>query len=56
MTKKQVSQERKARVAQMQKQEKARERRIRLQIIAGCAALLLVLAAVITYAALDARK
>ena len=56
MTKKQVSQERKARIAQMQKQEKARERRIRLQIIAGCVALLLVLAAVITYAAFDARK
>ena len=56
MTKKQVSQERKARVAQMQKQEKARERRTRLQIIAGCVVLLLVLAAVVTYAAFDARK
>ena len=56
MTKKQVSQERKERIAQMQKQEKARERRTRLQIIAGCVVLLLVLAAVVTYAAFDARK
>ena len=56
MPKKQVSQERKARVAQMQQQEKARERRTRLQIIAGCVALLLVLGAVVTYAAVDARK
>jgi hypothetical protein len=53
--KKQVSQERKARIAEMQQKEKARENRVRLQIIAGCVALLLVLAAAITYAIFDAR-
>jgi hypothetical protein len=54
--KKQVSQDRKARIAEMQQKEKARENRVRLQIIAGCSALLLVLAAVITYAVLDGRN
>jgi len=54
--KKQVSKDRKARIAEMQRQEKARGNRVRLQIIAGCAALLLVLAAVVTYAIIDARK
>jgi len=54
--KKQVSQERKARIAEMQQQEKSRERRLRIQIIAGCVALLLVLGAVVTYAVLDGRK
>jgi len=53
--KKQVSQERKARVAEMQRQEKARERRVRLRIIAGCVALLVVLGGVVTYAVVDAR-
>jgi hypothetical protein len=52
--KKQVSQDRKARIAELQQKEKARENRVRLQIIAGCAALLLVLGAVITYAVIDA--
>jgi hypothetical protein len=52
--KKQVSQDRKARIAQMQQQEKARADRVRLQIIAGCGAVLLVLVAVITYAVIDA--
>jgi hypothetical protein len=54
--KKQLSQDRKARIAEMQKIERDRERRVRLQIIAGCAVLLLVLAAGIGYAFLDARK
>ena len=56
MPKKQVSQDRKARIAEMQQQEKAREKRVRLRIIAGATTLLLVLAAVITYAVLDGRK
>jgi Protein of unknown function (DUF3105) len=54
--KKQVSQDRKARIAELQKQEQARANRVRLQIIAGCGAVLLVLAAVITYAIIDAGK
>jgi hypothetical protein len=53
--KKQVSQDRKARIAEMQQQEKARENRVRLQIVAGCVAVLLVLGGVITYAIVDAR-
>lgn len=56
MPKKQVSQDRKARIAQMQRQEKARENRVRIQIIAGAAALLLVLGAAISYAVIDAGK
>ena len=56
MPKKQVSQDRRARVAEMQQVEKARENRVRLQIIAGATALLLVLAAVITYAVVDGRN
>ena len=55
MPKKQVSQDRKARIAEMQQAEKAREKRVRLQIIAGGAALLLVLGAAIGYAVIDAR-
>jgi hypothetical protein len=54
--KKQASQDRKARIAELQRIEKARERRIRLRIIAGCVALLLVLAAGIGYALFDARR
>ena len=50
MPKKQVSQDRKARIAEMQRQEKARENRVRIQIIAGAAALLLVLGAAISFA------
>lgn len=56
MPKKQVSQDRKARIAEMQQQQKARENRVRIQIIAGCAALLLVLGAVIAFAVVDAGK
>ncbi|HZW45388.1 MAG TPA: DUF3105 domain-containing protein [Dermatophilaceae bacterium] len=56
MPKKQVSQDRKARIAEMQQLEKQREHRVRLRIIAGATALLLVLAAVITYAVLDGRN
>jgi hypothetical protein len=54
--KKHISQDRKARMAEMKQKEKARENRVRLQIIAGCVALLLVLAAGITYAIFDARR
>jgi len=54
--KKQVSQDRKARIAEMQRLEKARENRVRIQIIAAAAALLLVLGAAISYAIIDAGK
>jgi hypothetical protein len=54
--KKQVSQDRKARIAEMQRLEKARENRVRMQIIAGAATLLLVLGAAISYAVVDAGK
>ena len=56
MPKKQVSQDRKARVAQMQREQKARENRVRIQIISGAAVLLLVLGAAISYAVIDAGK
>ncbi len=55
MPKKHASQDRKARIAEMQRIEKAREDRVRLRIIAGSVALLLVLAGVVTYAVFDAR-
>ena len=55
MAKKQVSQERKARLAEIQRQQNARERRTKMVIIAGCLALLLVLAGVITFAVVDAQ-
>jgi Protein of unknown function (DUF3105) len=54
--KKNVSQDRKARIAEQQRIEKARERRVRVIIIAASAAVLLVLVAAIGYAVLDARK
>jgi len=54
--KKQVSQDRKARIAELHRQEKARENRVRAQIIAGCTVLLLVLGAVIAYAVVDAGR
>ena len=56
MPKKQVSQDRKARIAEMQQQEKARENRVRIRIIAGCGAVLLVLVAVIGFAVRDAQQ
>ena len=56
MPKKLVSQDRKARIAEMQQQEKARENRVRIRIIAGAAALLVVLGAVVAYAVIDAGK
>jgi len=56
LPKKQVSQDRKARIAELQQREKARENRVRIQIIAGAATLLLVLGAVIAYAVVDANK
>jgi hypothetical protein len=54
--KKQLTQDRKARIAEQQRIEKARENRVRLQIIAGCVALLLVLGAGIAYAVIDANR
>jgi hypothetical protein len=56
LPKKSTSQDRKARIVEIQKQEKARENRVRITIIAGCVALLLVLGAAITYAVIDGRK
>ena len=56
MPKKQVSQDRKARIVEMQQQEKARENRVRIQIIAGCVALLIVLTGAIGYAVTDASS
>jgi len=47
---------RKARIAQAQKAQRSRERRTVLLIVAGCAALVLLLAGVIGYGILDARK
>jgi hypothetical protein len=54
--KKQVSQDRKARIAEMQRLEKARESRVRRQIIAGSAVLLIVVAGGIGYAVYDGRN
>ncbi len=54
MPKKHVSQDRKARIAEQQQQEKARENRVRIQIIAAATTLLVVLGAVIAYAVVDA--
>jgi hypothetical protein len=56
VAKKQVSQERKARLAEIQRAQQSRERRTKLAIIAGCLALLLVLAGVITYAVIDGQS
>jgi len=56
LPKKQVSQDRKARIAELQAKEKARENRVRIQIIAAATALLLVLGAVIAYAVVDAGR
>ena len=56
MPKKQVSQDRKARIAEMQRLEKARESRVRRKIIAGSAVLLIVLVGVIGYAVYDGRN
>ena len=56
MPKKQASQDRKSRIAEMQQEQKRRENRVRLQIIAGCTVLLLVLAGVIAYAVRDAQS
>ena len=55
MPKKQVSQDRRARIVELQQKEKARENRVRLQIVGGCVSILLVLGGVITYASIDAR-
>lgn len=56
MSKKQTTQERKARVAEMQRLERERERKVRLRIIAACAAVLVVLGGVIAYAVVDAQN
>ncbi len=47
---------RKARIAEVQKAQRSRERRTVLMIVAGCAVLVLLLAGVIGYGILDARK
>ena len=47
---------RKARVAELQKAQKSRERRTVLMIVGACAVLVLLLGGVITYGILDARK
>jgi hypothetical protein len=52
--KKQVSHDRKARIAELRQQQAAREQRMRLRIIAASVALLLVLGAMIAYAVVDA--
>jgi hypothetical protein len=54
--KKQANQDRKARIAELQQQEKARESRVRLAIIAGCVSILLVLGVVVTVAVIKARE
>jgi len=54
--KKQVSHDRKARIAELQRQQKARENRLRMQIIAGCVALLVVLTGAIAFAVKDATS
>jgi len=56
VSKKQASKDRKARVAEMQRQERARANRVRLQLIAGCSVLVLGIGAGVTYAVIDARK
>jgi hypothetical protein len=52
--KKLVSQDRKARIAEMQQQEKARENRVRLMIVAGCVAILLAIGGAIAFAIIRA--
>jgi hypothetical protein len=47
---------RKARVAELKKAQKSRERRTVLMIVAACGVLVLLLGGVITYGILDARK
>jgi hypothetical protein len=47
---------RKARIAEVQKAQKSRERRTVLLIVASCAALVVLLAGVITFGILDARN
>jgi hypothetical protein len=56
VSKKHVSEDRKARIAELQRIEKAREKRVRLQIIAASAVVLLVLVGAIAFAVFDARK
>ena len=56
MANKQASKERKERVAEMQRAQKARETRTRIRIIAAAATLLLVLVAVSAYAVIDGRS
>jgi hypothetical protein len=56
LSKKHVSQDRKARIVEQQRIEKARERRVRIRIIAASAAVMLVLVGAIAFAVFDARK
>ncbi|WP_406831840.1 DUF3105 domain-containing protein [Pedococcus sp. KACC 23699] len=55
MSNKRASQDRKARLAEIQNQQKAKERKVKAGIAAGCAVLLVGLGAVVLYAVNDAK-
>ena len=55
MSNKRASQDRKARLAEIQKQQKAKERKVVAGIIVGCVVLLVALAGVVGFAINDAR-
>ncbi len=48
--------DRRARLSEIQKQQKGRERRTLLMIVAGCTALVVLLGAVITYGVVDGKR
>lgn len=56
MSTKKVSQDRKARLAEIQKQQKAKERKVVIGIVIGCVALLVALGGVVAYAISDAKS
>ena len=56
MSNKRASKDRKARLAEIQKQQKASERRVRMIVIAACVVLLAGIAGVVVYALNDARS
>jgi hypothetical protein len=56
LSNKRASQDRKARLAEIQKQQQAKERRVVVGIIAGCVVLLVGLGAVVAYAINDAQS
>ena len=55
MSNKRASQDRKARLAEIQKQQKAKERKVVAGIVVGCVVLLVALAGVVGFAINDAR-